>query len=180
MKLISVFLFLLCHGKIFADHKNHAVLANIGTFIIGNYEFGYEHRLDKNLSLWTGVYYYESRKVLLRAFSRGYSLGIGFAPKFHIYGNALKNSFYLAPSIRLGFLEHPPQAQDEELDRGILLRTGAIFGYAHVFSNGLMLDANAGLEHYHTFSITKKATRFQNEGPLLIRPTIGFNIGYAF
>lgn len=162
-----------------SEHKKHALQANISTFAVGNYELSYEHRLDKHLSLSTLAYYYDSRKVLFRIYSLGYSFGLGFAPKFHVWGHALENSFYLAPTVKAGYLVHVP-TNLEKGDRSILLRLGAIFGYAHVFSFGLILDTNVGLEHYHSFSISKEPTYYQNEKPLILRPTFALNLGYAF
>lgn len=165
----------------YSEHKKkHALLANISTFAVGNYELSYEHRLDKHLSLSSIAYYYDSRKVLFRIYSYGYSFGLGFAPKFHVWGHALENSFYLAPSVKAGYLAHIPRNSTEKGDRSILLRLGALFGYAHVFSFGLMIDANIGLEHYHSFSISEEPTYYQNEKPLIIRPTFALSLGYAF
>ena len=163
-----------------SEHKNHALLANVGTFAIGNYELSYEHRLDKHLSLSTLAYYYESRKVLFRIYSYGYSLGLGFSPKFHLWGQALENSFYIAPTMKIGDLDHKARDESEIPDSSVLLRIGGVFGYAHVFSNGFSFDSNLGLEHYHSFSITQEPTRFQNEKPVLIRPTFALSVGYAF
>lgn len=162
------------------SHKKHAVMANIGTVLIGNYELSYEQRLDKHMSLSLIAYYYETRKVPLRVFSYGYSFGLGFIPKFHLYGHALENSFYLAPSIKVGYLNHPPYENNPESDQGILLRIGGVFGFAHAFDCGLIIDTQVGLEHYHSFSLSKKPTQYQSEKPLLIRPTFSLALGYAF
>lgn len=155
-------------------------MANLGTIVVGNYEASYEHRLGKRFSISSSAIYYDSRAVLWRVFSYGYFIGLGFMPKLHIFGKAHANSFYLAPSWRFGFLHHPARDASESADKGLLSRFGAGFGFQHVFNGGLMLDLMVGLEHYHVFSLSRAATRYQDEGRILVRPYIGTMLGFAF
>lgn len=164
--------------------KEHAVLANGLSWIVGNYEASYEKRLDKHFSLSSSVIYYEGRKVLYRIYSYGYFVGIGAIPKWHIYGHAHDHSFYLAPSMRFGYVFHPAQRLDQKDDFGLLSRLGANFGFQHIFDSGLIIDLTAGVEHNYSFSLSKKPTRYQSssEGKLRfdLRPYIGTMIGFAF
>lgn len=179
LPIFSVF-FIFCASPSFSETRKQAVLVNVGTIVVGNYEATYEHRLDKRFSISAAAIYYDARAVPFRVFSFGYMIGLGFMPKIHVYGHAHENSFYLAPSFKLGYLVHPPREEKEQIDKGILVRLGGNFGYQHVFGFGLMIDAMAGLEHYHNFSLTRTASRYQNEIDLLIRPYFSASIGYAF
>ena len=170
---------LLADVALASSVRKNAILANVGTIMVGNYELSYERSLSKHFSISTTLNYYEGRKALWRVFSYGYQIGAGITPKVHVFGQAHKNSFYLAPSLRMGYLEHPTY-QNEEGDKGLLSRFGFNFGYGHVFDCGLMTDLMAGLEHYHTFSFSKPATPRQSEGGILIRPYFAVGLGYAF
>jgi hypothetical protein len=175
-----LFGFFLTCSVLHAQIKRHGILANIGTIIVGNYEVYYDHRLNKNFSLSTTAIFYEGSSAIWRVYSHGYHIALGILPKLHIYGKSHKNSFYLAPSLKMGYIEHPARIASEKTDRGLLSRFGVNFGFQHVFKSGLMIDLLAGLEHYHTFSFTKPKTRYQSETRVLIRPVMSASIGYAF
>lgn len=185
MKNWLVFFLLTFGANTFAlESRNHAINVNVATIAVGNYEVAYDHKLDDHFSFAASVIYYEGRKVLWRVYSLGYFIGAGFMPKFHLFGRAHESSFYIAPSLRLGYVDHPAPDASQKADRSILSRLGANFGYQHVFSFGLMLDFVAGLEHYYGFSLTQDTTRFQSssEGKLRfdLRPYFAVMAGYAF
>lgn len=174
------FLFFLS-SNIFAKH--HTISTNLATIIAGNFELSYEYKLKKSASINTLAYFYDSRKLaLLRIFSYGYSFGLGVIPKFHPWGKALKNSLYIAPSLKFGYLVHPIYKEITQEERGMLFRTGVNFGYQYILKFGLSFDISAGLEHYFILFFTKPATARQSsrDTSSMFRPIISGSIGYGF
>lgn len=181
-RLLLSFILLFSFLTVAKSHEN-GLMFNAGSIFMGNFEVSFEKKLAKNFSISSGANYYNRQLAIWHIYSDGWQLGISLIPKLHVYGEAHKDSFYFAPSLRLGYLTHPARTNrgsDEKTDQGILWRFGGNFGYQHVFNCGLMLDILAGMEVYHNFLLSQKATRFQNEQKLLVRPYIAVSIGYAF
>lgn len=174
---------ILLSGSLFAKSHHQALSVNLLTLPFGNYEGAYEKQLDPKFSLGFNAGYYDSRKVLLRRlFSYGWMPYIGIAPKLHLFGETFSQSFYVSPTLKIGFIMHPEYVENGETHtktHGVQLRTGLNMGYQKSFGSGLFVDLSSGLEHYHTFHTHKNPSRLEVK-TLMIRPIVAGFFGFRF
>lgn len=170
---------LLCLYAQTALSAQNALLFNLGPSVFGYYELAYERKLSQNFSLSTLASYYDTRAVLVRVYSLAYQASLGSAGKVHLWGDPLKNSIYISPYVKLGYLVHVKTEHKEE-DHNISARTGAAFGWTKVFDSGLALDINWSLENFQFFNLDKDPQKKHASQDTMFRPFFVIALGYAW
>lgn len=184
--VIFLFLCLFLSGVVLAEHqkdwssdKKMALSVNVGTLAFGFFEATYYLKLSKKVTLTLPVSWYDFRLAGQRLFSKGYTPFIGYGAQIHFLGEALCGGMYVAPAFNIGYVVHPTDTIQS--NGNLLSRIGANFGFDYVWKSGVMIDMNAGVEHYYMFGRLGDPKIVGTDGKRgFFRPVFKVALGYSW